>query len=383
MTPIRGRVFDVGDDVVLEADGPWLTAVRAPRDGDPAPTPGLIVPGLINAHLHLELSGFGSVAGGDGLHAWVNRLFQARKGAPDGAARAAAAMFAAGTAAVSDVANAAGTGEILAAAGLQGIVHREVLGFDADTLPDRIAALADYGADYRGPNGVIRERPSPHAPYSTAPSLLVAAVRARPGVPATVHLAEDTDELEFLGAGTGQWAALLDRLGRDWRWWDAPHLDPVSYLDELGVLGPELLLVHAVHLGGADPTRLAAARAPVVLCLRSNLHITGRHPDAPALVRAGVRLALGTDSLASCPDLDVLGEVVALGRAFREVPAAVWLRAATAGGADALGLPHLGRIAVGAAPGLLVLDVDDVDEIVERGDAARRWLLPPGPSERV
>lgn len=378
MSTLRGRVFDVGDDVVIEAEGPVITAVRPPRAGDPAPEAGLIVPGLVNAHLHLELSGVGAVPGGDGLVAWVNRLFHARRDAPDRAAELAAAMFAAGTAAVSDVANAPGTAGVLAAAGLQGIVHREVLGFDADRLPDRIAALADIDAEYTGPNGVVRERPSPHAPYSTAPSLLVAAVRSRPGVPATLHLAEDTDEIEFLGAGTGRWAALLDRLGRDWSWWEAPRLDPVSYLDGLGVLGPDLLLVHAVHLLPGDAERLAAARAPVVLCVRSNAHITGGRPDAPALVRAGVRIALGTDSLGSCPDLDVLGEVIALGRAFPDVPAAVWLRAATAGGADALGLPHLGRVAVGASPGLVLLDVAGVEDLVARGAAARRWLLPPG-----
>lgn len=375
---LRGRVFDVGDDVVVEADGPRIIAVRPPRDGDPPPLDGLLVPGLVNAHLHLELSGVGTVEGGDGLYRWVNRLFYARAGAPDRGPDAAAALYAGGTAAVSDVANGPGTGAVLAAAGLQGLVQREVLGFDADTLADRIAALDDLTVDHVGPNGVVRERPAPHAPYSTAPALLVAAVRARPGLPSTIHLAEDTDELEFLGTGEGQWARMLDKLGRNWRWWEAPRLDPVAYLEALGVLGPGLLVVHAVQLGPGDPARLAAARAPVVLCLRSNLHITRQKPDAPALVRAGVRLALGTDSLGSCPDLDVLGEVAALGRMFPEVDPAVWLRAATAGGADALGLVHLGRVAVGASPGLVQLDVGGPGDLAGRDVIDRRWVLPPG-----
>ena len=142
------------------------------------------------------------------------------------------------------------------------------------------------------------------------------------------------------------------------------------------MLGPDLLCVHGVHLTEADRRALAASRAPLCVCPRSNLHIGGQLPDVPALLAAGLPLCIGTDGLGSCPDLDVLGEISVLLEAFPEVPAGVWLEMATRGGADALRHPHHGRLQLGAAPGLLLLEgVGDPGELGVVPD--RRWLVPP------
>ncbi|MCA9494754.1 MAG: amidohydrolase family protein, partial [Myxococcales bacterium] len=172
--------------------------------------------------------------------------------------------------------------------------------------------------------------------------------------PSTIHCAEDPNEEAFLH-GEGPVVAFLDRLGLDWRWSGHPRTTPVGWLERLGVLGPDLLVVHGVHLSDADRATLAARRAPLCLCPRSNLHIGGRLPDVSALLVSGVPLALGTDSLASCEDLDVLGEIPVLRRACPDVDPITWLQLATEGGADALGLPELGRIAVDTSPGLVLL----------------------------
>jgi cytosine/adenosine deaminase-related metal-dependent hydrolase len=108
-----------------------------------------------------------------------------------------------------------------------------------------------------------------------------------------------------------------------------------------------------VHADADDRRRARAAGATAVLCPRSNLHIGGRLPDVPALRADGVGLALGTDSLASAPDLSLWGEIAALAEAFPDVAPDVWLAAATSGGAAALRLPALGAIAPGRRPGLL------------------------------
>ena len=182
--------------------------------------------------------------------------------------------------------------------------------------------------------------------------------------------------MNFLRDGSGPFATFLDDLGIPWEWWEPPGCSGAAYLDRLGLLGPSLLLVHGVHLEADDRALLAERGAPLCLCPRSNLHIEGTLPDVPALLEAGVQLCLGTDSLASNADLDVLGEVVALMRAFPEVDPSRWLDLATRGGAEALGLPHLGTLEAGKSPGLLLLDVAELEALV--APPRRTWICAPG-----
>lgn len=346
-------------DAVVEEDRGRITAIRPPRAGDPPALDGTLIPGLVNAHLHLELSWLADAVPAQrrGFDDWVSRMMASRAAGPAEpdaprrrAAEEARALVARGTVAVGDVSGEGWTAEPLDAAGLRGVVFHELLGFGRELLPQRLEAAR---ADAVHVGGLVR-RPAPHAVYSTPGELIVAACGRRGGAPATIHCAEDPREEAFLH-GEGPAVAFLDRLGLDWRWAGHPRTTPVGWLDRLGVLGPDLLLVHGVHLSDADRATLAARRAPLCLCPRSNLHIGGRLPDVAALLAANVPLALGTDSLASCDDLDVLGEIPVLADAFPEIDPTVWLRLATAGGADALGLEGLGRIVVGASPGLVLL----------------------------
>ncbi|HHO52596.1 MAG TPA: amidohydrolase [Deltaproteobacteria bacterium] len=364
----------VEDAVVELSETHEITVVRPGRAGDPPALRGLLVPGLVNAHLHLELSwARGAIEGGEGLPAWVQALRSCTP-PPDAAGRArraAEAMIEGGTALVCDVSNLGDTAELLASVGLAGIVQHELLGLSQAGLSERIEAA-------RAPArwvGKVAVRPSPHATYSAPGPLLAAAGAGRAGVPGSVHLAEDPGEAELTLRGSGPFAELLDALGIDWRWWEPPGLSPTAWLAALGLLGPELLLVHGVHLEPTDRAAIAAAGAWVCLCPRSNQHIGGQLPDVPALMQAGIGLCLGTDSLGSAPDLDVLGEIALLCGAFPQIPALRWLQLATVGGADALQRPGLGRIAVGATPGLLLLEVDHPRAL--RRVPPRRWLVRP------
>ena len=356
-------------DRVIELDGARIVDIRRVRTGDPAALPGLVIPGLVNAHTHLEHSGRPTVPGGEGLPAWVRRVLgRGPGGDPD---EGAAELVAWGTAAVSDISNAGHTAPIVARHHLQGVVQHELLTLDAQRLPEQLARV-------RAPERVdeVWVRSAPHAPYSTDPELIRACL-ADPGPPpGSIHLAEDEAELEVLADGTGPFADLLDELGIDWSGWEPPGVGPVAYLDGLGALGPGTLVVHGVW--AEDLPRLAETETPVCLCPRSNLHIGGELPDVPAMLDAGIRICLGTDSRASAPDLDVLAEIPVLVDAFPEISAATWLHAATAGGADALGLPHLGRIEVGAAPGLQVLEEVFSPSGLRQQAPRRRWLVRPG-----
>jgi cytosine/adenosine deaminase-related metal-dependent hydrolase len=370
-----GRIVDT----TLVFQDRAVVEVRSPVAGDPSPLPGLLIPGLVNAHTHLELSGVGLVAGGHGLPAWVGALMAQRGHATEPSAPAAAARDLherLGAAAVSDICAQGDTGGLIAAAGLSGIAQNELIGFDrvrADAGIQRAATLDNL---HRYEHAVVRSRPAPHAPYSTAPDLLQACLAPRGGAPASLHLAEDPEETAFLIDGVGAFAELLDRLGVDWRWFAAPGVSPVAYLHALGGLGPGTLVVHAVWTDAADRARLAATQTPVCLCVRSNLHIGGCGPDVAGLLAAGVPLCLGTDSLASSPDLDVLGELPVLCDLAPDVPVATWLALATRGGAHALGLPGLGALQVGRQPGLLHLDTDLSG--LTRGAPDRAWRVLPG-----
>jgi cytosine/adenosine deaminase-related metal-dependent hydrolase len=344
------------EDGVVEIGGDGrVVDLRPARTGDPPPAAVWLVPGTVNAHLHLELSwAAGRVPGGAGLPAWVRALRSVpvpadAAGASAGAARALAA---AGTVLVCDVSNAGDTAEALADAGLAGVVQHEVLGFGRERTRALVAA-AEPAHTIAG----LTIRPSPHAVYSTAPDVLVAAAAPRGGAPATIHLAEDAAEGTFLADGTGPFAALLDGFGVDWRWFEAPGTSPVGWLDHLRVLGPDLLVVHGVHLGPDDARTLAARGSPLCLCPRSNRHVGGALPDVPMLLGSRIRLCLGTDSLASAASLDVLDEVRVLRAAFPAVPDETWLRMATEAGADVLRRPDLGRFRVGARTGQVLVSL--------------------------
>ncbi len=121
----------------------------------------------------------------------------------------------------------------------------------------------------------------------------------------------------MLRDGSGAWPAMLAAMGIDAAT-RAPGKSPVDYLASLGAFdGPAPpLLVHMVCAGAEDRRIAREAGATVVLCPRSNLHIGGRLADVPALLDDGVALALGTDSLASTPDLSLWGEMATLAPAL-------------------------------------------------------------------
>ena len=339
-----------------------------PHAGEPVrDLPGLLMPGLVNAHTHLELGPVRFPAK-VGLPGWVPFL---RAGDPPSAVQAGAGTIAAiraGTAGVGEISNTGLSAPVMASAHLAGRAFREHIGVDRPALPDV-------------PTG---ERSVPHGTHTCHPDL-VQACAAQPG-PWSVHFDEDPDEARFL-RGEGPWMDLMRRWGRDLSAFPFPHLSPARYLDALGVLSPRALLVHATCTRGDDLDVLAASGARVALCVRSNQALTGALPDVPGLLARGVPVAVGTDSLASAPDLDLFAEAVALRAAFPDVPLVTWAAALTSGGADALDLP-LGRLRVGEAPGLLHVELegawpDDPDAVLDvlfdRTRRRRRWLSCPAP----
>jgi cytosine/adenosine deaminase-related metal-dependent hydrolase len=353
-----------------------------------APADAAILPGLINAHTHLELSWMaGCVPPSDSMGRWILALMALRRGSSpseeaqrQAAAAALATARASGTAALGDVGNGFISADVLADAGVPSVLFHELIGFgpgDARSRADESAARV-----VRAVRPPVRPGLSPHAPYSVSPDLFRAidGVVARTGLPSSVHLGESAEEIEFLMTGGGEIAEALKQLGAWNDEWSAPESDPAEYLDRLGVLRRGLLVVHCAQLSPAALSRLAARGCVIVSCPRSNQWVGAGNPPLDDFYASGAAVAFGTDSLASAPNLEMFAELAAA-RAASSVPASRLLESATRVGAEALGFGRaLGTIEPGKRPELLSVrlpaDVDDVEEYLVGGVPASDvgWL---------
>jgi len=352
-----------------------------------------VLPALVNAHTHLELSYLaGVVPPADRFLDWIRAVMAARRQYPDprdpvilAAARAAiAAARACGTGLVGDVSNTLVTVPLLCEARLPARVFYELLGFGAADAVGRVRdarAAIDALADAAGG---VRVSLAPHAPYSVSPDLFAALredLDGHPGDVSTVHVAESPDEVAFLARGTGGWRDLLVELGAWPETWQPPRASPVAYLSELGFLDARILAVHAVQCAGDDLARLGRLGSTVVSCPRSNRYVGVGDPPLDAFYAAGVAVAFGTDSLASARDLNLFAELAAARRLAPRVAAGDLLRSATLSGARALGFgDELGSIEIGKRASLIAVrvpdDVRDVEEYLVSGvePDAVRWL---------
>jgi cytosine/adenosine deaminase-related metal-dependent hydrolase len=360
-------------DVVVEA-GP-RAEVEA-RHGAAERLDAALLPALVNAHTHLELSYLSRrIPGGAGLADWVRMLVAARADRPERWPDATAALNEAvleleeaGVAAVGDVTNGLGSLPALRRAGIAGTIFLEVFGFAPDRIDGALARACAAWKTAGDPGPGLRIALSPHAVYSTHPATLARLLAAGP---ASIHLAEDPAERAFAARAEGPFAQLNRMLGASF----APFARSA-----VAAVAPSLrrdsLAVHCVDVDDEDVALLAGSGATVVLCPRSNLHIGGALPDLPRLLAAGLPLAVGTDSLASSPSLSPLAELSTLARAFPSVAAARLLPLAWNGAA--VGAPGVGSLAPGSAPGVLAAPLDGA-----RPHDPARWLVREfGPSER-
>jgi cytosine/adenosine deaminase-related metal-dependent hydrolase len=347
-----------------------------------------ILPALVNAHAHLELSVLrGRIAAAARLTDWVADVIarrEANERHASGLGTAIDELRACGTAAVADVSNTLTSAGPLVASGLWGIVCHELIDFDPEAAGQSVAAAIERVRT--APSSPrVRVTLGPHAPYSVSPAMFAAIRRALdtlPG-PTSVHVGESSEELQLLRDGTGPWQHFLHRRGKWKGSWAAPGCGPIEYLDRLGFLDlPRgLLAVHGVHLTDAELVRLRRAGATLVTCPRSNAWTGAGDPPVERFYESGVRVAVGTDSLASVPHLNLFSDLAELRRLAPHVPASLLLDSATRQGARALGLDHdLGTIEPGRSAALIAIEVppqlEDVEEYLVGGIAAGqiRWV---------
>lgn len=361
--------------------------------------PVALMPALVNAHTHLELSYLhGLVPPTERFLDWIRTIMAARRQYPDpadsriiAAARGGlASARASGTGLIGDISNTLVTAPLFREAAMPAQVFYELLRFNApdpESMVREARAKADAAVSPTQPGGsadAIRVSLAPHAPYSVSPALfgaIRADLDAHAGAVTSVHLAESPEEIEFIKRGTGPWRVLLEELGVWTDAWQAPGTSPVAYLEELGFLDRRVLAVHAVQCDGDDLGRLRSRDMTIVSCPRSNQHVGVGVPPLEAFYAMDVNVAFGTDSLASAPDLNMFVELAEARRVAPRVPARALLQSATRQGAVALGFDDdFGTIERGKRAQLIAVrvpaDADDVEEYLVGGiePSAIAWV---------
>jgi cytosine/adenosine deaminase-related metal-dependent hydrolase len=366
-------------DWVLPVDGPPIRDGRVAWDGGFITDVGegragrhyegcVILPGLVNAHSHLEYAVYAGFGDGEPFGTWLathiaRKRTLAYEHMLDIARRGVADSLAAGITTTADYSFSGAAATAAAELGLRATVYLEVFGSEpADTAAQFEAARVRTGEDE-----LVRIGISPHAPYTC--SLDVYRWCLSLGIPVGTHLAESANEDEWLAHGTGPMAANADVLVPPTGRRSVGTLEPV--------LGPDLLCAHCVQVDSAEIALLAERDVPVAHCPRSNAILGCGVAPLAELRAAGLRVGLGTDSPASTPPLDPWEELrvaVYASRARERRPDALRaedaLRLATLDAARALGLDgELGALTPGRRADLAVLSLagtpyDPVDDPV-------------------
>lgn len=349
-----------------------------------------IIPGLVNVHTHLDLSGArGRIPPTDPEHFtdWLRAVIAYRRGRTPEQVQAdvragLAECLRAGTTLVGDITSGGACWEAVASAATRAVLFWEVIGLTQERFQP---TLHDFGLkaglawDHEAPPAVYPATPlcrwavSPHAPYSVNHEYACAQLIMGN---AAIHLAESPGEVELLLSRTGPFVAFLQELGV----W-SPSAFTAGLTDFVpGHLrtGPPVLYVHCNY---TPPELPFSPGHTVVYCPRT--HAAFGHPPHPfrGMLARGVRVCLATDSLASNPDLDVLAEARFVHARAPDIPANLLLRMVTLAGAEALGwADQCGSLEMGKSADLVAVPLPagsaaDPHELLLGGDCGPRRTL--------
>jgi 5-methylthioadenosine/S-adenosylhomocysteine deaminase len=373
---VDGAVL-VGDDGRIAQVGPDRDVPR-PGGAETIDSNGLVMPGLVNLHTHLELTALGGSIEDDDFSAWIRHLRDAKDTMSVEAFRLSAEQgvrdaWTWGTTTVADTGDSGAVVDALTSLGGRGVYYQEVFGPHPDQADEALAGLErTYEALVQRAGAAVVVGVSPHAPYTVSRPLyrLVAERAAGENIPVAVHIAESQAEADLVERGTGPFAAA-------WKQRGIPPIQrarsPIALLEETGVLHPGLLAIHAVRADTPDLELLRDRGCSVALCPVSNVRHGHGAPALRALRGAGLALGIGTDSVASVGSLDLFREMRAA-RDLGGMTAEEVIELGTIGGARALGMDsQVGSLEEGKWADLCVLSCPP-EPGPDRGSLARRIL---------
>ncbi len=319
----------------------------------------LVMPGLVNAHTHIPMTLFRGLADDLPLNTWLDEhIFPAEAAHVNqdlvywGAKLALAEMLLTGTTCIGDGYFYEEQAALaVREAGLRAVLGQGVIDFPAPGVPDpakNVEAAGEFIERWQGVSDLIQPSVFCHSPYTCSPSTLVRGkeLARKAGVLWQIHVAETENEVKQSLSEKG--------------------LTPLRYLDSLGLLDETTLAVHCVHLDDEEIELLAEKMVPVVICPESHMKLASGLARLPEMLEKGVRVALGTDGAASNNDLNLFSEVrsaALIQKAARHdptaLPAALILRTAARGGAQALNLSgRIGTLTAGFQADIILLNLN-------------------------
>lgn len=311
----------------------------------------VLLPGLVNLHAHLELPPLRVSIRTKSLPDWVLNLIRVKKKISlqdyaHAASKNIDALVRSGTTCIGEICTHGMSPSLLEQSGLRAVVFQELISMYGHTGNTVLPPLAKSGR-----NRLMHYGLSPHAPYTVAKHLLlkIKELSERKPVHIAMHIAESKDEIKLLQRGKSGLEKLYQFAGWDLTW--APTgKSSFEYLNRIGFLSPHLLAVHAVHVTDRDIKLIRKTKVSVAHCPRSNKGLgVGRMPLGK-LLKAGITVGLGTDSLASVPTLSMWDEMRYAYKIHKSdgISAEDIFGLATIGGARALGLDkEIGTLEMG------------------------------------
>lgn len=315
--PIENGAVAVEDDLIVGIGSQREIVERFPDFKFESLGEAIILPGLINAHTHLELTAMRGYLENEerDFFAWLRKLTIARleRMTPDdirvSATWGACEAVRAGITRVDDASDSAIVSmRALQDVGLRGVVYQESFGPDPRLVVESFEKLKTKVHELQATqNELVRAGVSPHAPYTVCcPQLeLIADLAQSEGLPLMMHAAESEAEEQFIRNGCGAFAEGLARREIEWK---APGVSTIQYLKQVGILDTRPLLAHCIRVDDEDIETLRSVGAKVAHCPKSNAKLGhGRAPFAKFIAN-GVAVGLGSDSVASNNTCDILEE---------------------------------------------------------------------------
>jgi len=330
-----------------------------------------LLPGFVNAHVHLDPTMRRNSRDGLNLWDWLRNLGFRRGIVPDydlllaSARLGAAECVRSGITCLGDSTISGAAAVAINESGLRGIVYKEVFGQSmGENWPERMAlAVNDVMEIQKRLSARMKIGLSPHSVYTSNPEVLKYC--ADLDIPVSIHLAETEAEAVYLMNGAGPIADVRREVyGHEPM---VSRTTPVRLLEDTGLLREGVVLAHCVHISDDEIEILAGSGAGLVTCPRSNAYLGTGVAPLVKLLKTGAKVGIGTDSAASCGTLDIFEEMrftLGIHRAVEKDAGALSakkvLELATLGGAKALGLDKCtGTLEPGKQADMIAVDLSE------------------------
>jgi len=339
--PIPDATMIVVDGIIAD-----ITTNKVPTAEDLGSV--AIIPGLVNAHAHLEFSHLTTpIRPALPFTDWIRAVIQSRQqevSRKSAISLGIEQLVQSGTTAVGEIATSPLSVSLLTECDLEGVVFQEVIGISKQAAREKGDQLVELLTDNSSRTNNLKLGLSPHAPYSVHPDLLqkIVELSRSKQVPLAMHLIENRAERELIAACEGEFRQFLEEMGL---WPGDVWQDLRTIHDYLRLLAnaDSALVIHGNDLQADEITYLATQpQMSVVYCPRTHHYFQHSPYPLPQLIESGINVALGTDGRSSSPDLDLWQEVMHVRHIFPAMAPQQLLKLATTNGSHALGIPSDG-----------------------------------------